>query len=190
LALDWIQTAVDRDRGTYNGTEWLHVKILEAKLRTAANSVASRGQSVLGLDFGDAPRPTSPQQRVADQFRIGKTLGDIRSALEYQLHERMGLVPPPDPIMADLLFDLGNLLALDNLPDQAAGVYELSLEYDPSRAEQLVRRHQYLKELGLHQFDPEPLRAGLIAAAAAGGGLLVVALAFLIYRYRSAPRVV
>lgn len=54
-------------------------------------------------------------------------------ALEYQLHERIPLVPPPDPIVADLLFDLGNLSALAGLEERAAAVLELADRYEGVR---------------------------------------------------------
>lgn len=53
--------------------------------------------------------------------------------MKYQLHERLQFVKPPDLIVASLLFDLGNLIALK--PEgigMAQGTYELAAKYAQS----------------------------------------------------------
>lgn len=128
-ALRWILAGIERNAKSHEGTEWLHVKILEAKLKLAADSDWLAAHSVLGLNFGSDEQPATPAGHVTDQFGLAKTIAEVQIAIEYQLHERLGLVAAPDAIVASLLADLGNLLALGHAPHKAARVYALAVEY-------------------------------------------------------------
>jgi len=131
----WIERSIELNPESHYGTEWLHVLILNAKLARKADPGWLQHRSVLGIDFGDADLPANPPPTKDKQ----RTLDSVRSALEYQLHERLYFAKPPDPIVADLLFDLGNVLALTASLEHAVVVYEKALEYGPERPE-LVRQ--------------------------------------------------
>ena len=60
--------------------------------------------------------------------------------LEYQLHERLSLVDPPDPIVAALLFELGDLQGRLGSAERAALVYQLALRYQPANEGQVKER--------------------------------------------------
>jgi len=107
-ALKWIRTGVQRDPGEHNGTEWLHVMILEAKVGMEKNPAWLQGRGVLGLDFGADPQPRSPKYPIELQGapRDEKAIG---TALSYQLGERTKFVAPPDPIVSDLYLALASL---------------------------------------------------------------------------------
>jgi hypothetical protein len=53
--------------------------------------------------------------------------------LEYQLEERIDLVAPPNPLVGDLLTDLGNINALERSTEFAIPVYDLALRYGTPR---------------------------------------------------------
>lgn len=116
LALRWIQRAVAINPHAHEGSEWIHVNILQAKLsgRTGA-------QALLGTHFGEAIRPVSALP--------GAELDAMRDALYYQLTERMSFVHPPDRIVGQLLFELGNLYALTSSVVTARQLYAEARRY-------------------------------------------------------------
>ena len=133
-ARTWIRRCVELNPDSHHGTEWLHVLILDAKLAQRTDPRWLASHSVLGLNFGDGDLPVDPSGPALGSLR------DVQEALEYQLHERLYFVKPPDPLVADLLFDLGNVLALTMTLEHAAAVYGKTLEYGPARAELVQRR--------------------------------------------------
>ena len=50
-ALEWIKKGVERNPESHFGTEWLHVKILEAKIAIEQNPEWLSNHSVLETDF-------------------------------------------------------------------------------------------------------------------------------------------
>lgn len=119
LALKWIQKSIELNPRSHQGTEWLHVNILQAKLRGAR---AINAEYLLGVDFGQAAAPVL-------SLRGSRPLDSIQHALHYQLSERLSFVHPPDPIMAELLFDLGNAYALTSNVESAERVYAQAAEF-------------------------------------------------------------
>lgn len=142
-ALIWIKEGIRRNPNSHEGTEWLHVKILEAKLGLAKDPQWLKTHSVLGYDFGAESRPQLPREleSKSEQERV-------RKALDYQLGERVPLVPPPDAVVGDLLFDLGNLRAIDTSVQRGQVWLEYCLQYQPPRLELARRRIAYLRKLG------------------------------------------
>ncbi len=123
-ALDWIKEAINRNKESHLGTEWLHVKILEAKIAMEKDADWIQTHSVLGVDF-DA----NPQNLPTDYLGQQKTLNETEEALIYQLHERLEFVKPPEIIVADLLADLSKVFALRKTPEYAEAVKNLSISY-------------------------------------------------------------
>ena len=117
-ALYWIRKAVEIDPTSHLNSEWIHIKILEAKIKGEAYI---NTRFLLNTDFGEASFPATKmsKQELIELFR----------ALYYQLNERVSFVKPTDPIVAQLLFDLGNIeLLLGDKPD-ARAIYKLAQSY-------------------------------------------------------------
>lgn len=117
-ALQWIQRAVQIDPGSHNGSEWIHVKILEAKLKGESLYTT---RFLLNTDFGSANRPVTTLAR--------QELQQLSDALYYQLNERVSFVKPKDKIVAQLLFDLGNAAFLLGNYHDALADYQLAKNY-------------------------------------------------------------
>lgn len=148
-ALDWIKEGVNRNKDSHFGTEWLHVKILEAKLAMEKDPDWLKNHSVLGVDFSAGEDSQQPKRSATDHLGRQRSLTEIEDALIYQLHERLEFVKPPDPIVADLLFDLSNVLALTRTSEHAKAVHALSLSYGPNRRaadESLAATHTPLRQ--------------------------------------------
>ena len=126
-ALEWIQKAMDKNPNSHYGSEWIHVKILEAKLNIAKDSKWLDNNPVLDIDY-----------KLLDKKPLDKTTLDTLSILEshigYQLHERIPYTLSPDPIVFQLLMDLGRLASLDDLYN-AHLVYHFALLFTDSTNE-------------------------------------------------------
>jgi hypothetical protein len=97
-ALKWIKKAVEIDPTSHKNSEWLHVKILETKIKGSSFITTD---FLLNTNFGTEIMPTSS----LNDDEISK----LSKALYYQLNERVSFVKPKEKIVAQLLFDLGNL---------------------------------------------------------------------------------
>jgi tetratricopeptide (TPR) repeat protein len=146
-ALEWTKLGIERNSDAHYGTEWLHVQILEAELKLAEDPAWLQTHSVLGLDFGKEVTPVSPMISQTDAAGKPLSLESVESATRYQLHERIGLVPPPNAVVADLLADLGNLYVLNRSLERAIPIYELALEYRPTHPEIVQKRVGHFRKL-------------------------------------------
>jgi len=108
-ALRWIREGVRRDPEEHQGSEWLHVKILEAKLALEQDPRWLETHTVLGVEFGTGELPRMPSSMPAGETGKSRTTIAVNDAIEYQLLERTTFVRPPDPIIADLYAARGDL---------------------------------------------------------------------------------
>jgi len=116
-ALRWISEGIKRNKDSHQGTEWLHKKILEARIAMESNP-----------DYLKA----SPILPVNDHHTVGPTMELAQSwmkALHFQLGERMLFVKPEDPVVADLLYSFAALEANTQSPGPAIELLKLAREY-------------------------------------------------------------
>jgi len=138
-ALYWIKRAVEINPNSHRGSEWIHVKILEAKIKTNGNEKYLWTNSILSLDFGD------------DKIPVNKNnidLQNLRDHIYDQLNERMSFIKPKDPIVAQLLFDLGNVCALTIDATSGLQVYQTAKEYGYT-SDLFDKRQSYFEKLQL-----------------------------------------
>jgi tetratricopeptide (TPR) repeat protein len=136
-ALHWIKRSVEIDPNSHEGSEWIHVKILEAKIASKDDPNYFRSHSILGIDLGDDRVPVNK-----NNIDIVKIAGQIR----YQLQERMTFVKPPDPVVAQLLFDYGSLTAMNDNVKSAIRVYEQARKYGYT-GELVDKREEHFRDL-------------------------------------------
>lgn len=130
-ALHWISESMRRNPDSHHGTEWVHVLVLEAKLRAAADPVAARRPLVELPARFERETPL----RIAG---VERPAAEVREAIAYQLRERMLFVKPNDPWVAELLFALARLNANLVNVNSGANLLGLAQEYgfsDPVRLE-------------------------------------------------------
>jgi len=130
-ALRWIKEGFRRDKEGHSGTEWLHVRILESKLKLEKDPSLAGTMSVLNIPWNQVT--DASQIAVTDHLGQNRSLKDIEHALVFQLHERLEFIKPPEPIVADLLADLSNSFALTRNWTDSAAVYELAKSYGTTR---------------------------------------------------------
>ena len=119
-ALLWIRKAISINPDSHEGSEWIHLKILEAKIKAKGDSKYLWTYNILSLDFGDNEVPKLPPN--IDLLKISKDLF-------HQLEERMTFVKPKDPIVAQLLYNLGNAIAIRDDVTSALQIYKVAEEY-------------------------------------------------------------
>jgi hypothetical protein len=102
-ALQWIAEGIRRNPLSHDGTEWLHVLILETKLKLEQNPNWLRSHRVLELDETRLTHWNAPTPVIEVEGRKFNAK-EVWSALHHQLRERMLLVKPKDAIVADLLY--------------------------------------------------------------------------------------
>jgi tetratricopeptide (TPR) repeat protein len=178
-AHQWIGEGIRRDPKSHDGSEWLHLLILDARMAAAKDPEWAKSHGVLPLDFGGDPVPRKPTVWPAGS----RDAEDVIRALTYQLGERLAFVPPPDALVGGMIADLADLLALYRSVDHAIPVYELALQYQPahfglvrSRLESSMkirreeaRQRQTSQEIGLL------LRMAVAGAIALGLSVFVIA---------------
>lgn len=139
-ALEWIKKSIEIDPKSHHQSEWIHVKILETKIKGDKQYTT---QSLLGLDFGNGKLPISKMSK--------KELETLRYSLYYQLNERMSFIKPQDKIVAQLLFDLGSVSMLLRWNKVASEVYKEAKRYGFSHPDLDFRikesRRLYVKEV-------------------------------------------
>ncbi|WP_343658740.1 tetratricopeptide repeat protein [Chryseobacterium sp.] len=117
-ALKWIETALKIEPHSHLKSEWIHINILKAKIRGVI-SVSSI--DLIGKDFGNEKTPQSTLSK--DDLQL------LKMQIYYQLNERMTFVKPKNTIVAQLLFDLGNIALLMNQKYDAEKSYLQAIEY-------------------------------------------------------------
>jgi len=121
-ALHWIREGIRRNPQSHKGTEWLHAKIIEAKIAREKDADYFKKHSVLELDPAHASTAMTIDGRTYSPKEVGE-------AIQYQLQERLQFVKPPDPAVASLLFDYGAIEAATNVLESAKGLLKMAVEY-------------------------------------------------------------
>lgn len=132
-ALYWIKKSVRINPHSHEGSEWIHIRILEFKLKKNHHY----NRSVLQLNFGREAKPSNPQHY---------DLNKLESHLSHQLQERINFIGAPDPIIANMLFDYGNIIAQNATVEHALSVYEEAERYGYS-GELLAVRMEEMEDI-------------------------------------------
>jgi hypothetical protein len=167
-ALEWIREGIKRDANEHEGSEWLHVRILEAKIRLASDPKWLETNTVLGLDFGTDEVPVAPAILPVDKDGKLKGVDELLRHIEYQTLERTKFVKPIDPIVGDLYASAGDLIyaGSDGSP---ISFYEGAVNYGAPRAALVQKRiARFRKDYPNVEAEANPeLQAVEIAAARA-----------------------
>ena len=149
LALKWITEGIKRNPASHEGTEWLHARIIETKLALRKDPLWLKTHAV--FDGGEAltgneARPVAPRPFVDGQGKA-RNADDVVKAINYQLGERTRFVKPPEPIVAELLFEYASIVALTKSVEQAMEAMRMAGEYGPARAGLYAARRSHFESL-------------------------------------------
>jgi len=141
LAYKWIKKAIKIDPKSHKNSEWLHLKILEVKIK---GNQYLNSEFLIGQNFGKDTLPKSKLNR--DELR------QLELQIYYQLEERISFIKPKEKIVALLLFELGNICALTEDATTSYKIYKKAEEYGYS-SELFQIRYEFVKQLQ-SQIDP------------------------------------
>jgi len=110
-ALVYIQRGMELNPDAHEGSEWVHVKILETKKALAVDSNYLKTNTVLGL--------TAEQEQ--DET--------IRHQIMIQVRERFPFTLNKDAIMADIMVDLADCYMATTAVEYAEALYEIAERY-------------------------------------------------------------
>ena len=110
-AIQFINRGLELNPNSHEGSEWVHIKVLETKLKLKNDTLFLLENSVLNLAEEDKKSPI------------------IRNQILIQCQERFPFSPGPNPIMASLLIDLGDCYANTSSIEFAKVLYTIAKIY-------------------------------------------------------------
>lgn len=146
-ALKWIREGAIRDANEHFGSEWLHARILEAKIAFKQDPKWFEKNRVLALDFGKGEVPVAPEILPIEKGKL-KGAEQLIQQIDYQLEERTKFVKPPDLFVGDLYASVGDLTIAGGLSALDTGIldvrpdwyYEEALKYGAPHADLIRKR--------------------------------------------------
>jgi tetratricopeptide (TPR) repeat protein len=124
-ALKWILEGIKRNPDSHMRTEWLHARILEAKIHMKSDHTWLSKHTLSGVNFAQLRSPDyfldTAQRRVPG--------ASVPECLYLQLSARMLFVKPKDPVVAELLWELAFCEAYVGTLEKAVGYARLSINY-------------------------------------------------------------
>lgn len=140
-AFKYIERGMELNPESHGGSEWVHLEILETKKSLAADSTYLDRHTVLELT----------QEEEKDSV--------VGMHIWIQLTERFPFTPAGDPIMADLLEDLGDCWVNTVSVEYALTFYQIARDYHGNESKELTKKIEETKELiqQLSHIKPNPL---------------------------------
>ena len=139
-ALKYIKRGIQLNPDDHEGSEWIHAKILETKLALKKDPAFLASHSVLQL--------TEKQKKDSTVFYH----------LSIQLKERFPFTPGPDPIMANLMSDLGDLSYNVKSIEYAKAYYQIAKIYYGNTNPELEVKIKEISKLMKKFEDVKPVR--------------------------------
>lgn len=138
-ALEYIRKGIEINPNSHEGSEWIHVKILEAKIVMEKAPDYLSNQSVLNL--------SSKQKQSKKTF----------DQLYFQLQERFPFSPKEaNPIMADLFVELGDYYFETISYEHAKAFYQIAQIYYKSDRKDIAEKIEHARELREKYSDKQP----------------------------------
>ena len=142
-ALFFIKKGMEMNQDSHHGSEWFHEKVLEAKLALEQNPNWLKESRVLDVDW-KIPANTPDTMKYYDQ------LTGILHDIAYQLEERIPFTPTPDPMMANILNEFGDLLAEYSIL-MAYTCYGIGKDYDTNDSYRMRSKQMKMRKLIYHK---------------------------------------
>ena len=110
-AMKYINRGMELNKNAHDGSEWVHIKVLETKKELEKDSTWLQNNTVLNLSEAQ-----TKDSSVLHQIFI-------------QAHERFPFTPEPDPIMASIMTDLGRCFAQTTSIEHAKAIITIARDY-------------------------------------------------------------
>lgn len=144
-ALRWIRIGIARNQDEHLRSEWLHARILEAKIALANNPTLLKDHSVAGVRFSKIVVPALPADFPAGNDGNPVKPWALNQALSYQLFERTQFVGPKDAVVANLLQDWATLNLAGGPIENADALYKLAVTYGASEDALMKQRRAFIR---------------------------------------------
>lgn len=122
-ALKYISLGYKMDSTSHLGSEWVHVKILEAKINERRQPGWLKVNSVLDVDY--------LVNRV-DSASNWRDIRNVESEIFYQIRTRVPFTPAPNQIIANLLVSAGDFNAQIGTYENALLAYTYAMRFEPN----------------------------------------------------------
>lgn len=148
----WIQQGMQRDPNIHHGSEWIHIKILDAQINQLQDKQWIKHNDVLGLDFGQKAQPTAKVKSI-DFNDQTFSLDEILEHSKIQMDQRLRFVEH-DPISAQILFNMANIEVelLSGGEDEVWSLYELADSTGFVDKALIEKRIHYIRESKWYAF--------------------------------------
>lgn len=136
-ALMLITKSLEIDSSSHKGSEWFHVKVLEAKKALQNDENWLKNNKVLNIKL-----PEFEGDSIINNDKTNKILRDIA----YQLAERIPFSPKKDFLLANIFNEYGDLLSKVSV--QVAYVaYKIGDEYDENNYYQMSKKAKKMRRI-------------------------------------------
>ena len=161
-ALVFIKKGLELNKDSHHGSEWFHVKVLEAKIALEQEPNWLNNHQVMNVDW-------QPILNIEDEYKRSQEMIKIFRDISYQLHERVPFTSTPDPLMANIFNEYGDLLA-DFSVEMAYVIYAIGKEYDINDSYGMKKKQKAMKRLirknkltipKVYDFFPHPSKYSL-----------------------------
>jgi tetratricopeptide (TPR) repeat protein len=120
-ALELLTKAIAINKNSHYGSEWIHLNILKQKLNNEAFPLDKI------IDLGNENNKAQ-WNNATWAYRI--PADSLLKSIAYQLHERIGFIPPKDKIIGRLIFDFAEIIAKTKSMEEALPFYDFAMYYD------------------------------------------------------------
>lgn len=180
-ALELLKKAVAIAPSSHFGSEWIHVNILEQKIKAAPDYKA-----IIKLQAGNDYNAWLN----GSVYNKSITADSLMTQIAYQLHERISFIPPQDPAVGQLVLDFADLAALTKGKEAAVDFYGFALLYDSTLVDAIKIRT--IGVVPVFQFNEEAISPTVTESKPAakkwiyfaGIGVIAIVITVLIARRR------
>lgn len=138
-ALFWINKGYQLNPDSHDGSEWVHIKILEFKISGNTNTMG-----MFGIEYPEGKRPIYPD---------GMAPEEVAFALAHQLRERLYFIDAPNPILAQMFFDLAHCISEMGYHKSPLTLLNRAEEYGFPVDQLETPRAQFNQKLENHQLE-------------------------------------
>lgn len=129
-ALELLKKAMAINPLSHYGSEWIHIRILEEELAAKPDY-----RNIINLKTGNF------QSWLLDKtYRFPLPADSLKMQIAFQLHERTGLIAPPNKAIGQLVTDFADIVAKTDSLGAAKEFYEFALSYDSTLRDTIAAR--------------------------------------------------
>jgi len=134
-ALFYIQKGIQLNSNSHYGSEWIHVKILETKIKLKQDPRWLEQHTIIDV------HPDSLRKKSARAYK-----NQILNQLVIQLRERIPFTPLPDEIIGHLFLELGDIYTTISIEDAYIAYHIAHLFSDETSIDSKIKNMEVLME--------------------------------------------